>query len=1668
MRGRFYMKKKLVGIFIFMLMISNALTTILFSHNEIVKANEVVNLDNDYVWNLTNDFANVIHNVNWSENGENGIPKGRSWATAGEDYTIENILEPNMKGENNPCGLTEYSLLPIGYVSGPRGKVLLGKYIDKEYSTKIVIHDYNLTLENQGSVYKYIPYPELFPYGIGLLPNYNKEYRTHFSSVRIRNLDKYPITNPFSDASYYYSISTTVLNNNFPGLLAGTVKYIEDDQSIPENQNDTVFLMNETTSCETKIQNITDKATGCILIHDQNRGYTFENAADQNCSFARIGCTNTNLSLLLNDLGNGSEYFAMIDNETQTLNFFNTSYNPISENAWVGLMNLSNESTGDNGFSNVFLQNRRCYYYNCCHRDNPCKGIIIAGPGDTHFMLPTSHAWMWFNIPYWLDVYWVPMLSVNASVAKWLRDNIDAATVSGFIDQDLYEQTEDHPGVISNNVVAYRNISHSPDDKIVVLSNRIDGWFSEAPGDSGVGGAILLGIAKYFKDNDITPKYNLTFLFTTGEEYGMRGAQHFVDTHPNGTDAGEYNYIHWIGFDQLGFDLIDPLSQSKLQTEIKTTNVTMKNLISTIASQTNYEERTENKYDFNVAIRSGGGAEDFVWKNNCSNTILFDKDRGWDGWHRAGNNYADGDSLSHIDRDDVNVTFELAWNVTKYFTVNPDCWFSNVTFTPFDSPNDGDTLLDSIRTNFTIHSVLPSDRVRVELDLGYNINGEKNVTQNAGGVNYTVTSGIQNCSYIFTIPDTVVDAYYNVSFKLYNSTGYINKIVYNSSSETYYNDTTDISNWIHLYHPLGYTKAGHSHKCVYDNISGSVFTANEYGEAQNITAHINLAYMSPGPYRCMLYQASNGTLIGNTTSDWEPLPTGNPELPSTWWAVFNFTGEKPHLVKGTQYIITCWGDSPYSWVSYDDSGFSGTGRYYNHSYGDPPIQGNFINESRYYSIYCGYTPALPRISDVLASPHTVGYGFNVTISANVTAPNGVNQVKVHIDTPGGGFSAINYTMTHTAGNTYQYVYPFTWFLGCYEYTIWVIDNMGNVNSSAGHHFHVSVNATISIATLQDSYTGNQYINITDPPNLPENYSLVGRDLTWDEYYNAVTGQNMLEVSTGPINYQEDNGTWTPINNTMRQLESNHPAYVYGYRNGNDHGLYGVYFKSNAQSEWPVAFTYNRSDDPAIYAVRSKLVGVGYVDPASNWAYQYLQSVQSSQGQTNDNSITYEDVFTGTDVTWSYGTTGLKEEITLSNATKTVLQNHPPSMYGLNNGSSYLVFITKLDHQNLNLCNSSGVLEGNVTISDTGVDFKDLLGQFTCALPLGEAYEMNNESVRERLTYRIIHLNGNTYLLSGLKVTDLTAMAFPVVIDPTLTIYSTINDGYIYKSSTNYNTAWTASTGTVDDSGTTLTIGQKKATTIPLPTYYIYRGFLFFNTTLLPSNAYIDNATLGLYKSGDSSATDFQITVQNGLPIYPHSPLQTGDYGKIHYSGNGGMLNTSMFVNGCNNITLNNDGKSWLNRTGLTKLCLRSSRDINGNTPTGNEYVTIYANDMGGHYQPKLVITYRNQSKIKNTGSTCFKGYLLIQVQYYDSGVWVLDNTTVDEPFPRTIDINSQLALDRIFNGRIRSSDLKHGVGTYRVYTAFRDPTGTILKTDTSSSGRVGSAELKAWRQFSKT
>jgi len=143
-------------------------------------------------------------------------------------------------------------------------------------------------------------------------------------------------------------------------------------------------------------------------------------------------------------------------------------------------------------------------------------------------------------------------------------------------------------------------------------------------------------------------------------------------------------------------------------------------------------------------------------------------------------------------------------------------------------------------------------------------------------------------------------------------------------------------------------------------------------------------------------------------------------------------------------------------------------------------------------------------------------------------------------------------------------------------------------------------------------------------------------------------------------------------------------------------------------------------------------------------------------------------------------------------------------------------------------------------------------------------------------------------------------------------------------------------------------------------YTIYRGFLYFDTSDIPENAVITSAVLS-FKIHAEAANEGngKVVVQNGQPNYPHSSMVVGDYNYTHYGNNGGQ---SVEINSLSNseyneITLNSNGRAWINKGGITKFCLRNSRDIDNITIAENNKVAIYGSEKGVGYRPKLEITY---------------------------------------------------------------------------------------------------------------
>ncbi len=211
------------------------------------------------------------------------------------------------------------------------------------------------------------------------------------------------------------------------------------------------------------------------------------------------------------------------------------------------------------------------------------------------------------------------------------------------------------------------------------------------------------------------------------------------------------------------------------------------------------------------------------------------------------------------------------------------------------------------------------------------------------------------------------------------------------------------------------------------------------------------------------------------------------------------------------------------------------------------------------------------------------------------------------------------------------------------------------------------------------------------------------------------------------------------------------------------------------------------------------------------------------------------------------------------------------------------------------------------------------------------------------------------LLFGALAFTSASLEQQVALADEATFYSTTADGQVWGSNTSYITAHVAATN-VDDNGGYLSIGQSNVSGI----YSIYRSAVFFDTSSLPDHLDITSATLSLVGYSDDSETDFEITVVNGSSLIP--PLALSDYGLLRSQTiSGGAFDTAGFTTVYFDIQLNADGIGWISKTGMTKLGLRSSRDINANAdfPNARENVGVLSSQFvdGEAYSPKLVVTY---------------------------------------------------------------------------------------------------------------
>lgn len=139
-------------------------------------------------------------------------------------------------------------------------------------------------------------------------------------------------------------------------------------------------------------------------------------------------------------------------------------------------------------------------------------------------------------------------------------------------------------------------------------------------------------------------------------------------------------------------------------------------------------------------------------------------------------------------------------------------------------------------------------------------------------------------------------------------------------------------------------------------------------------------------------------------------------------------------------------------------------------------------------------------------------------------------------------------------------------------------------------------------------------------------------------------------------------------------------------------------------------------------------------------------------------------------------------------------------------------------------------------------------------------------------------------------------------------------------------------------------------------YYIMRGYLFFDTSAIPAGATINSAKLSL-NPYQPSTNQIHILVLTGNATHPHSPLIAEDFNRLIWNGNkvyGRESTEGHSANTYFNITLNDT--SIINDAGNTTMILIGDGDYN-NTNVGIDRYEGYNTGSIAGKEPYITITY---------------------------------------------------------------------------------------------------------------
>ncbi|MBU0497472.1 MAG: M28 family peptidase [Candidatus Thermoplasmatota archaeon] len=248
----------------------------------------------------------------------------------------------------------------------------------------------------------------------------------------------------------------------------------------------------------------------------------------------------------------------------------------------------------------------------------------------------------------------LPVIFINGTEGRNLIANLNTSQISYRLYQELNTSVE------SYNVIGQLN--GTDPSKTIIVDSLYDSVWTQGAADSAIGMAIVMSIAKFFADHNITPLYTIKFIGFSGEEYGFRGAYHYEATNK------KENIVYVVDLNQLGFTQTDPPLYLELLSNNKDLLATVKN----ITEFYDYSNVTHQKgvRTFHMPFGAPSNDQPFARYRHTTKTICFLKGLNWYYHHRDGLHHSEGDVLKYFNWTDVALTAQIVLDLIMKISVN--------------------------------------------------------------------------------------------------------------------------------------------------------------------------------------------------------------------------------------------------------------------------------------------------------------------------------------------------------------------------------------------------------------------------------------------------------------------------------------------------------------------------------------------------------------------------------------------------------------------------------------------------------------------------------------------------------------------------------------------------------------------------------------------------------------------------------------------------------------------------------------------------------------------------------------------------------------------------------------------------------------------------------------